>query len=231
VQAVSAATGGTLDYLVNNAGINYVTPTLDISISKAKEVFSANFWGTVEVVQASAPLLIKAKDGGTVVNTSSILSLLNMPFQGIYCASKAAVSMFDDVLRVEMKPLGVRVVTVITGSVGSNINNEGSGFEGKENSRYREIEGRIRHLAYGKEIPNQMKSEVYAERVVSDVPGSAKGKIWRGGNATLVRCLDKMPQGVMVGCPPLKIGCCADVTEDSVVLKGSGLDELGKTKK
>lgn len=146
------------------------------------------------------------------MNTSSILSLLNMPFQSIYCASKAAVSMFDEVLKVEMRPLGVRIVMVVTGSVESNINNEGSGFEGKERSEYREIEGRIGDLAYGKEIPNQVASEVYAERVVEDVLGGAKGKIWRGGNAALVRCLDKMPQGVMVGCRSLKIGSCIDMT-------------------
>lgn len=147
VQAVHAQTGGFLDILVNNAGVNYVSPTLDISIQKAREVFDVNFWGTVECVHAFAPLLMNAKDGGVIVNNSSILSVLNCPFQSIYNASKAAVSMYGEVLRLEMEPLDVRVVTLVTGSVKTKINDAGSGFERREGSRYRAIECSVEKAA------------------------------------------------------------------------------------
>ncbi|KAE9379778.1 oxidoreductase [Stipitochalara longipes BDJ] len=215
VQVVHAQTNGTLDILVNNAGVNYISPTLDLSIAKARQLFDVNFWGTVECVQAFAPLLINAKGGGLIVNNSSIVGVLNTPFQSIYDASKAAVTMFGEVLRLEMEPLGVKVLTVITGSVKTNINVTGSGFEKSEGSRYHAIEGNIENIAYGKGVPNQMTADEYAERVVGDILGGASGKIWRGGNATLVRCLGALPQAAM----------------DKVVLRGSGLDALEKKNK
>jgi len=95
--------------------------------------------------------------------------------------------MFDEVLRIEMVPLGVKVLTIVTGSVKTNINVNGSGFEPKPESKYASIESNINNLAHGNDIPNQMSAEVYAEKVVNDILGGAKGKIWRGGNSTIVR--------------------------------------------
>jgi short-subunit dehydrogenase len=84
---------------------------LDTDLHKAREVFDINFWGTLAMIQAFAPLVIAA--GGTVVNTSSILSILNTPYSSIYNASKAAISIFDEVLRLELAPLGVGVLTTV----------------------------------------------------------------------------------------------------------------------
>ena len=78
VEIVSAHNGGTLDYLVNNAGYLYVMPTLDVNIDDAKKLFDVNLWGTLAVSQAFAPLLIAAK--GTIVNISSISSHLYLPW-------------------------------------------------------------------------------------------------------------------------------------------------------
>lgn len=78
VEIVNAHTGGTLDYLVNNAGRNYFMPTLDVDIEDAKRMFDTNFWGALAVTQAFAPLLIAAK--GTIVNICSISSHINVPW-------------------------------------------------------------------------------------------------------------------------------------------------------
>ena len=196
VQAVTNQTGGTLDYLVNNAGAIYTSPILDTDISEAKELFEVNFWGTLSCIQAFTPLLIAAK--GTIVNTSSILSILDQPFQSMYCASKAAVTIFDAVLRLELAPFDVKVVTTITGSVASNINLEAAGVPLRSDSLYAEIEGQISDIAHGAHVPNQMSSKDYAEKVVGDILGGTSGRLWRGGNATAVRCLSALPQSVMV---------------------------------
>jgi 1-acylglycerone phosphate reductase len=182
---------------VNNSGVNFICPTLDVEVEQAKTVFDVNFWGLISCTQAFAPLLIAAK--GTVINNGSILSLLNLPYSSIYCASKAAITMFGEVLRIEMAPFGVNVVTIITGSVATNINNEGSGFKPRPDSRYAKIEAAINNIAHGKDIPNQMKPKEYAEKVVGDILGGASGKIWRGGSATAVRYLFKfLPQFIIV---------------------------------
>lgn len=78
VEAVSAKTDGTLDYLVNNSGSRYVMPTLDIDIEECKRMFDANLWGVPVVTQAFARLVIAVK--GTIVNNSSIAACIYSPW-------------------------------------------------------------------------------------------------------------------------------------------------------
>lgn len=84
VAAVSSATGGggggKLDYLVNNAGTQCVMPVLDFDIQQAKDMFEVNVWGLLAVTQAFAPLILATK--GTIVNMSSVSTLLWMPYKG-----------------------------------------------------------------------------------------------------------------------------------------------------
>lgn len=74
-------------------------------------------------------------------------------------------------------------MSTITGSVAINFNDEGSGFKPKTDSRYVKIEAETNNMAYGKDIPNQISCEAYAEKVVGHILGGVSGKIWRGGNA------------------------------------------------
>jgi NAD(P)-dependent dehydrogenase (short-subunit alcohol dehydrogenase family) len=80
VKAVSEKTGGTLDYLINNAGRNHFMPILDEDLNKTRAVFETNVWGPVAITQAFAPLLIKAK--GQIVFTTSISGYVNVPWMG-----------------------------------------------------------------------------------------------------------------------------------------------------
>ncbi|CAG9996410.1 unnamed protein product [Clonostachys byssicola] len=93
-----------LDMLVNNAGRTYVMPVVDVNIAAAKEVYDLN---------AFLPLLLKSK--GTVVNQTSVSANLILPFQA------AALAMMSDTLRLELEPLGVKVVDLRTGVVKTNL--------------------------------------------------------------------------------------------------------------
>jgi len=86
VAAVSAATGGKLDYLVNNAGTQYVMPLLDADIQKAKDLYEVNVWGVVAMVQAFAPLVIASK--GSIINIASIVGLMSTPWLSEFCVDK-----------------------------------------------------------------------------------------------------------------------------------------------
>lgn len=77
VESVKRETGGTLDVLVNNSGGVLITPSLDVPLEEGRKLFDLNFWAPVAMVQAFAPLVIKAK--GCIVNNTSANALIPMP--------------------------------------------------------------------------------------------------------------------------------------------------------
>ena len=108
---------------------------------------------------------------------------------GIYGASKAALTILSETLRLEMTPFDVKVVTVITGVVGTNIMTNVSEVKLPPNSQYWPVERNIAARARGVDIKKKMKKEDFAEKVVSDVLGGTNGKIWRGELASAIRCI------------------------------------------
>lgn len=77
VESIKKITGGGLDVLVNNSGGGLTLPGLDVPIEEGKKLFDLNFWAPLAMLQAFAPLLIKAK--GCLVNNSSANAHLPMP--------------------------------------------------------------------------------------------------------------------------------------------------------
>ena len=80
LENVRTTTDGKLDYLINNAGIMYTSPVVDVDFTKARKLFDVNFWGTLSITKAFMPLLMKSK--GTVVNVSSAGAAVNTPWIG-----------------------------------------------------------------------------------------------------------------------------------------------------
>lgn len=74
IEAVTAKTGGTLDYLVNNAEIDYFPSTLNLNIDETKKMFDVNVWGVLTVIKMFASLLIAVKE--IIVNISSVAAQL-----------------------------------------------------------------------------------------------------------------------------------------------------------
>ncbi|KAF1835742.1 NAD(P)-binding protein [Decorospora gaudefroyi] len=118
-KSVTEITGGKLDILYNNAGRNYVVPALDYDEDELHELFQANLFSVMAICRQFTPLLIEAK--GTIVQTGSLAGLMPYVWGAPYTASKAALHAYSDTLRVELAPLGVRVITIVTGGVKSNI--------------------------------------------------------------------------------------------------------------
>ena len=90
--------------------MGYSSPLLDADLDFARKIMDVNFFGRVAITQALAPLLIKTK--GMVLNIGSIAAVSPSPWQGMYSASCAAVHQWNDTLRIELEPFGVRVVLV-----------------------------------------------------------------------------------------------------------------------
>lgn len=88
VEAVTKQTGGTLNYLISNAGRNHFMPILDEDLDVVKNIFDINFYGPIAITQAFAPLLIKAK--GMAVYITSISGYVNVPFMGRFLQQSTA---------------------------------------------------------------------------------------------------------------------------------------------
>lgn len=108
-----------MDILVNNAGRSYTVPALDVDFEEVQQTFEVNLFAVMRIVQTFAPLLIEAK--GKIVQIGSIAGVMPFVFGATYNASKAALHAYSNTLRVEMAPFGVRVITIVTGGVKTNL--------------------------------------------------------------------------------------------------------------
>ncbi|WP_298536289.1 SDR family oxidoreductase [uncultured Algibacter sp.] len=99
---------GSLDALINNAGVMYVGITEAYSLEQVQEQFDTNFFGVLRTTKAFLPLIKKSMDG-VIINISSLAGRLVFPYFGVYCASKFALEAYTESLRYELKPLSVDV--------------------------------------------------------------------------------------------------------------------------
>jgi NAD(P)-dependent dehydrogenase (short-subunit alcohol dehydrogenase family) len=113
---------GRIDILVNNAGFGLIAPMMDVSPAELELQFATNVFGPACLARVVAPSMRK-NGHGLIINIGSISGIVATPFAGSYCASKAAIHMLSDALRVELAPFGIRVVTVQPGGIASNFGN------------------------------------------------------------------------------------------------------------
>ena len=201
--AVASKTDGTLDVLVNNSGMAYVMPMLDSDLAQSKSVFDVNVFGVLLMSQAFAPHLVKNR--GSIVNVCSVSGHLPMPYMSIYQASKAATEMLSETMRLEMAPLGVRVLSVVTGAIVSNVMNNTPNAMVPEGSHYAPAQEEISKLAEDKLGLKRTPADVFAKAVVDDVIAGASGKIWRGAMAGSTNLLSHYaPSCIIVRLRPIR---------------------------
>lgn len=119
LRTVARHLGGSLDVLVNAAGIVRSGALEELSIEAIREVLAANLEGTVLATQAMLPLLKAAR--GCVVNFSTAIVRRPLPGTAVYAAAKAGVEGFTRAMALELGPAGVRVNCVAPALVRSDI--------------------------------------------------------------------------------------------------------------
>lgn len=112
---------GTIDILINNAGISMRSLFVDAELDTLRKVMDINFWGTVYCTKFCLPYIIQNK--GTIVGVSSIAGYRGLPGRTGYSASKFAVNGWLESLRTELLQSGVNVMWVCPGFTSSNIRN------------------------------------------------------------------------------------------------------------
>ncbi|KAH6655889.1 putative short-chain dehydrogenase/reductase [Truncatella angustata] len=184
---VSKQTNGALDVLVNNAGADFVIPLLDVNLDDAKKLYDLNVWSILAMSQAFAPLLIKAT--GSICNICSTAACMPFAYAGIYSSSKIAAERLSDTLRIELAPLGVKVITGMIGAVQTPIHNNAGELQLPEDSYYQSVKGIISAQRQGEHKPGSQHRDAVAMSIVDDIVSGKSGNIWRGGLASVVRFL------------------------------------------
>ena len=115
VGAAEARFGG-LDVLVNNAGIIHINPLLDETLEDWNALLAVNMTGVLLGMQAAIPAL-RARDGGSIINISSIFGLAGASHYIAYCASKAAIMAMTRTAALEHASDRIRVNAVCPGGV------------------------------------------------------------------------------------------------------------------
>jgi short-subunit dehydrogenase len=114
------ADGAAVDVLVNNAGYGAMGPLAEFPPDELRRQFETNVFAVMAVTQALLPGMLRRR-AGRIVNIGSVSGVLVTPFSGAYCATKAAMHALSDALRMELAPLGIRVITVQPGGIRSQF--------------------------------------------------------------------------------------------------------------
>ena len=85
-----------------------------------RKVFETNFFGAIDVVKAVLPLMRRQKSG-LIINVTSIAGYMGLPYRGIYSATKGALELATESLRMEVKNFGIKVTNVAPGDFATNI--------------------------------------------------------------------------------------------------------------
>jgi len=109
-----------LDILINNAGAGITGPIEEIPNEEIKRNFDVNFFGPISVIKAVLPQM-RAQGNGLVINITSIAGYMGLPYRGIYSASKGALEILTEALRMETKPFGIEMTNVAPGDFATNI--------------------------------------------------------------------------------------------------------------
>jgi short-subunit dehydrogenase len=109
----AVAAFGSLDVLVNNAGLGLSGRVAELRAEDLRYVFEVNTIGPLNCIQAALPHMGR---GGRIINVSSVVGRRAVPKVGGYCATKFALNALSDSLRVEVADRGITVTSVYPGT-------------------------------------------------------------------------------------------------------------------
>lgn len=115
---------GSLDVLINNAGVTEFKPILETSIDEFNEIIDVNLKGVVNGVKAVLPYMVERKSGW-IVNITSVTVNKVFTNSGAYASSKAGVLALTNVLREEVRDKGIKVTSIVPGATETEMWSDG----------------------------------------------------------------------------------------------------------
>ena len=111
---------GRLDVLINNAGVGITGAVEETPQEAIENSFGTNFYGPLNMIKAVLPQMRK-QGSGLIINITSIAGYMGLPYRGIYSATKGALNLVVEALRMEAKGFGVQITTLAPGDFATNI--------------------------------------------------------------------------------------------------------------
>lgn len=157
-------TSGRLDIVINNAGVGITGPLEEIPTEEIRNNFETNFFGPIEVMKAALPQMRKQKSG-LIINITSIAGYMGLPYRSVYSASKGALELITEALRMEVKSFGIEITNVAPGDFATNIAAGRYHAPVIKDSAYEKVYGEVLatmndHVDAGSN-PNEMAEAVY----------------------------------------------------------------------
>jgi NAD(P)-dependent dehydrogenase (short-subunit alcohol dehydrogenase family) len=179
-----------LRILVNNAGIDTdYLPVEHAVLDDWRRMFETNVFGVVALTAAAIPTL-RANQPSVVCTISSSSIFASVPFYSAYRASKAAVSAFDDSLRVEVAPFGIRVVEILPGPIDTDMFRLSTGEQDAARfGHYRALAGVAETLRREHADPRVVDTS-HAARAVVDAIVDGSGPMRYGCDPVSLELLD-----------------------------------------
>ena len=120
VETVLEWNDGRLDALFNNGAYGQPGAVEDLSRAALRAQFETNLFGTQELTNCVIPVM-RRQGAGRIINNSSVLGLVALPFRGAYNASKFALEGLSDTLRMELRGTGIHVSLIEPGPITSRF--------------------------------------------------------------------------------------------------------------
>jgi NAD(P)-dependent dehydrogenase (short-subunit alcohol dehydrogenase family) len=120
LEAALALTDGRLDALFNNGAFGLPGAVEDLTREALRAQFETNLFGWHDLTRRVIPIM-RAQGGGRIVQNSSVLGLVTLPYRGAYVASKFALEGLTDTLRLELAGSGIEVILIEPGPIASRF--------------------------------------------------------------------------------------------------------------
>jgi short-subunit dehydrogenase len=171
--------------LINNAGYSIRGALEDVPPDAVRRVFQVNVFSLIRVTQACLPGMRRAR-AGRIVNVSSMAGKFAFPMSGVYAATKHAVEAVTDALRIEVRPLGIRVVAIRPGFTATEFNDAAARITGDLSARtdpdykplYQASGGAVGKMFANAVVPGP---EVIADLIMEAIESESPKAAYSGG--------------------------------------------------
>lgn len=184
--------------LVNNAGVAITGPLEFVPLDQMRQLFEVNLFGVLAVTQICLPFLRQAQ--GRIINVSSTASIVVAPFHGPYSSSKSSLNALSNALRLELRPFGIQVSTLVCGIIKTPIWTKGReesdrvwknmpmDAEELYGARYHQLRSYFHQLGQDG-VPPEKAARIIADALTTD---RAKQTYYIGSDAWKYRLLNKI---------------------------------------